>query len=237
MIKASAGGGGKGMRIAWDDAEAREGFERSRSEAASSFGDDRIFIEKFVTAAAPHRDPGARRRARHLHPPRRARVLDPAAEPEGDRGGAVAVPRRGDARARWASRRWRWRKAVGYASAGHGRVHRRRRAELLLPRDEHPAAGRASGDRARHRARPGRADDPGRGRRAARPSARRTCGSTAGRSRAGSTPRIPYRELPALDRPADAATGRRRSGGRRASRSATTPASSRAARSRCSTTR
>ncbi|HWA18641.1 MAG TPA: acetyl/propionyl/methylcrotonyl-CoA carboxylase subunit alpha, partial [Devosia sp.] len=49
MIKASAGGGGKGMRIAFDDADAREGFERSKSEAASSFGDDRIFIEKFVT--------------------------------------------------------------------------------------------------------------------------------------------------------------------------------------------
>jgi propionyl-CoA carboxylase alpha chain len=49
MIKASAGGGGKGMRIAHSDAEAREGFERSKSEAASSFGDDRIFIEKFVT--------------------------------------------------------------------------------------------------------------------------------------------------------------------------------------------
>ena len=49
MIKASAGGGGKGMRIAHSDAEAREGFERSRSEAAASFGDDRIFIEKFVT--------------------------------------------------------------------------------------------------------------------------------------------------------------------------------------------
>ncbi len=49
MIKASAGGGGKGMRIAWNDAEAREGFARSKSEAASSFGDDRIFIEKFVT--------------------------------------------------------------------------------------------------------------------------------------------------------------------------------------------
>lgn len=48
MIKASAGGGGKGMRIAWNDDEAREGFERSKSEAASSFGDDRIFIEKFV---------------------------------------------------------------------------------------------------------------------------------------------------------------------------------------------
>ncbi|WP_316014829.1 acetyl/propionyl/methylcrotonyl-CoA carboxylase subunit alpha [Roseobacter sp. HKCCA0434] len=49
MIKASAGGGGKGMRIAWNDAEAREGFELSKSEAANSFGDDRIFIEKFVT--------------------------------------------------------------------------------------------------------------------------------------------------------------------------------------------
>ncbi len=49
MIKASAGGGGKGMRIAWNDVEASEGFERSKSEAASSFGDDRIFIEKFVT--------------------------------------------------------------------------------------------------------------------------------------------------------------------------------------------
>jgi propionyl-CoA carboxylase alpha chain len=50
MIKASAGGGGKGMRIAWNDDEAAEGFARSRSEAASSFGDDRIFIEKFVTS-------------------------------------------------------------------------------------------------------------------------------------------------------------------------------------------
>jgi propionyl-CoA carboxylase alpha chain len=49
MIKASAGGGGKGMRIAWDEGEAREGFGASQREAAASFGDDRIFIEKFVT--------------------------------------------------------------------------------------------------------------------------------------------------------------------------------------------
>ena len=49
MIKASAGGGGKGMRIAWSDEEARDGFQSSKNEAASSFGDDRIFIEKFVT--------------------------------------------------------------------------------------------------------------------------------------------------------------------------------------------
>ncbi|MEO1951103.1 MULTISPECIES: acetyl/propionyl/methylcrotonyl-CoA carboxylase subunit alpha [Thioclava] len=49
MIKASAGGGGKGMRIAWNAEEAREGFQSSKNEAANSFGDDRIFIEKFVT--------------------------------------------------------------------------------------------------------------------------------------------------------------------------------------------
>ncbi|OIQ71744.1 acetyl-/propionyl-coenzyme A carboxylase alpha chain [mine drainage metagenome] len=47
--KSLAGGGGKGMRIAWNDAEAREGFQASKNEAAASFGDDRIFIEKFVT--------------------------------------------------------------------------------------------------------------------------------------------------------------------------------------------
>src|SRR5919202_3342267 len=48
MIKASAGGGGKGMRVAGDAREVREGFLRARSEARSSFGDDRVFIEKFI---------------------------------------------------------------------------------------------------------------------------------------------------------------------------------------------
>ncbi len=49
MIKASAGGGGKGMRIAHSDAEVRDGFARAKSEAKSSFGDDRVFVEKFIT--------------------------------------------------------------------------------------------------------------------------------------------------------------------------------------------
>jgi propionyl-CoA carboxylase alpha chain len=49
MIKASAGGGGKGMRIALSKAEVAENFARARSEAKSSFGDDRVFIEKFIT--------------------------------------------------------------------------------------------------------------------------------------------------------------------------------------------
>src|ERR1043166_3173197 len=48
MIKASAGGGGKGMRIAHSAREVAEGFARSKSEAKSSFGDDRMFIEKFI---------------------------------------------------------------------------------------------------------------------------------------------------------------------------------------------
>jgi propionyl-CoA carboxylase alpha chain len=48
MIKASAGGGGKGMRIAMSADEVAEGFARAKSEAASSFGDDRVFVEKFI---------------------------------------------------------------------------------------------------------------------------------------------------------------------------------------------
>jgi propionyl-CoA carboxylase alpha chain len=48
MLKASAGGGGKGMRVAYKADEVIEGFTRARSEAASSFGDDRVFIEKFI---------------------------------------------------------------------------------------------------------------------------------------------------------------------------------------------
>ena len=52
MIKASAGGGGKGLRVAFNDTEASEGFDSCRNEARNSFGDDRVFIEKFVEG--PH---------------------------------------------------------------------------------------------------------------------------------------------------------------------------------------
>ncbi len=48
MLKASAGGGGKGMRVVWNDDECRDGFERAANEARSSFGDDRVFAEKFI---------------------------------------------------------------------------------------------------------------------------------------------------------------------------------------------
>lgn len=48
MLKASAGGGGKGMRVVWDEAQCRSGFERASNEAQSSFGDGRVFAEKFI---------------------------------------------------------------------------------------------------------------------------------------------------------------------------------------------
>ncbi len=49
MLKASAGGGGKGMRVAYNDQECRDGFLRATGEARSSFGDDRVFVEKYIT--------------------------------------------------------------------------------------------------------------------------------------------------------------------------------------------
>ncbi|MEP7350360.1 MAG: acetyl/propionyl/methylcrotonyl-CoA carboxylase subunit alpha [Sphingorhabdus sp.] len=48
MMKASAGGGGKGMRLAYNEADVREGFEATKREGLNSFGDDRVFIEKFI---------------------------------------------------------------------------------------------------------------------------------------------------------------------------------------------
>src|SRR3546814_17636720 len=48
MMKASAGGGGKGMRLAYNEADVREGFEAVKRAGLSSFGDDRVFIENFI---------------------------------------------------------------------------------------------------------------------------------------------------------------------------------------------
>ncbi|KAF9212273.1 hypothetical protein BGZ59_006957, partial [Podila verticillata] len=48
MLKASAGGGGKGMRIAWNDEEVKEGYKMAKTESMASFGDDRLLIEKFI---------------------------------------------------------------------------------------------------------------------------------------------------------------------------------------------
>jgi propionyl-CoA carboxylase alpha chain len=61
MMKASAGGGGKGMRLAYSEKDVREGFEAVKREGLQSFGDDRVFIEKFIRKPAPYRNSGAGR--------------------------------------------------------------------------------------------------------------------------------------------------------------------------------
>ena len=115
-------------------------------------------------------------------------MLDPAPPPEGDRGGAV--PFLDDAtRKAMGEQAVALAKAVQVPERRHRRVRRRQGPELLLPGDEHPPAGRASGDRADHRPRPGRADDPRRRRREAAARAGGREARTAGRSSAASTPR------------------------------------------------
>ena len=220
---------------AFAQAEVAEGFARAKSEAKSSFGDDRVFIEKFIV------DP------RHIE----IQVLGDKhgnviylgerecsiqrRNQKVDRGGAVAAARRGDAQEDG--------RAGGRAGQGgrlrqrrHRRVRRRPGQELLFPRDEHAAAGRASGDRARHRHRSGRADDPRRRRREAGAQAERREAQRLG----GREPRLcrgPVPQLPALDRPADALSPAGRDERSTASPCATTPASTRAARSRSTTIR
>jgi propionyl-CoA carboxylase alpha chain len=119
MIKASAGGGGKGMRIAHSKAEVRDGFDRAGPRRRASFGDDRVFIEKFIVDPASHRDPGPRPTSTATYAlSRRARMLDPAPQPEGRRGGAVAVARRDDPAQAMGEQAVALAKAVDYESAG-----------------------------------------------------------------------------------------------------------------------
>ena len=235
MIKASAGGGGKGMRIAHSAGEVADGFARARSEAASSFGDDRVFVEKFITDPRHveiqvlgdkhgnvihlgERECSIQRRNQKVIEEAPSPLLDEATRRKmGEQAVALA-------------------KAVGYDFGRHGRVRGGPGPLVLLPRDEHAPPGRAPGDRDGHRHRPRRGDDPGRGRREAAPQAERREACRLG-GREPHLRRGPDPQLPALDRaPRDlsAATGGR---ARTAPRSATTPASSRAARSRSTTTR
>ncbi len=154
-------------------ARSREGWSRARSEAQSSFGDDRVFIERFVESPRHveiqvlgdkhgnvihlgERECSVQRRNQ--------KIVEEAPSPAVD--AALRAAMGAEAVALAQGRRLRFGR--------HGRVHPRPRQALLLPRDEHAAPGRAPGDGIDHRHRPGRADDPGRGRRAARRSARRT---------------------------------------------------------------
>ena len=143
MIKPAAGGGGKGMRVALNERDLADGLARARSEARSAFGDDRVFLEKFI------RDP------RHIEiqiladrhgnvvslgerecsvQRRHQKVIEEAPSPLLDDAMRAAMGEQAGARARW------------ILLGRHGRVHRRREAQLLLPGDEHAPPGRAPGD-------------------------------------------------------------------------------------------
>ena len=157
MIKASAGGGGKGMRIAWSAKEVAEGFASSKSEAKSSFGDDRVFVEKYIEEP------------RHIE----IQVL-------GDKHGNVihlgerecSIQRRNQKVVEEAPSPFldaKTREAMGAEAVAsgqgrrlrygrHRRVHRRQGPQFLFPRNEYAASGRASRHRVRHRARSRRGD-------------------------------------------------------------------------------
>ena len=200
MIKASAGGGGKGMRIARSAEEVREGFLTSTAEAKSSFGDDRVFVEKFVE------------NPRHIEiqvlgdkhgnvvylferecsiQRRNQKVIEEAPSPFLDERTRRAMGEQAVALA----------KAVNYESAGTVEfiVDQKKNFYFLEMNTrlqvEHPVTEMITGPR------PGRADDPGRCRGKAAIPPGRSQNQWLGRRE----PRLcrgPVPQFPALDRPA-----------------------------------
>ncbi len=92
LIKPSAGGGGKGMKIVAGAADFEPALASARREAGAAFGDDRILIEKYLAGAASHRGPDLRRCAGKLRPSVRSRLLAPAPASKNHRGGSGSGP-------------------------------------------------------------------------------------------------------------------------------------------------
>ena len=172
MMKASAGGGGKGMRLAWSEKDVREQFDSVRREGLASFGDDRILIEKFIESPRHIEIQVLGDQHGNCPPSRRARMLGAAPPPEGGRGSALplrhARDAQGDGRAGGRARRGgRLLFSAGtvefIAGADRSFYFLEMNTRLQV---EHPVTENG------HRPRPGRADDPRRRRREARASAR-----------------------------------------------------------------
>ena len=88
IVKAAGGGGGRGMRVVHTEAALLNAVATTRAEAQAAFGNPHALSREVPRAAAPHRDPGAGRRARQRGAPGRPRLLHAAAAPEDDRGSA-----------------------------------------------------------------------------------------------------------------------------------------------------
>ena len=200
LVKASAGGGGRGMRVVRALSDLDTEVAAAREEAHVRLRRRHRLRRAVRRARPPRRGAGRRRPARRRPRARRARLLDPAPPPEG-RGG-VPGPRPG--------RRGAGRAARGSAPRrGVDRVRRCRHrgvplrpgvGAVLVPRDEHAAPGRAPGDRGGLRGRPGRA--PADGRRG-RPGRARGDDPERPRDRGPALRRGPRRRLAAAERHAD----------------------------------
>ncbi len=219
LVKASAGGGGKGMRRVDRPEDLDEAIAAAKREAASAFGDDTVFVERYLE------------RARHVE----VQVF-------GDTHGNVvhlferecSIQRRHqkvveespspgvtpELREQMTSAAVSLAAEIGYVGRGHRGVHGRRR-RVLLPGDEHPAAGGAPGHRGDHRPGSGRVADPGGGGGvAAEQSGRGRAQRARDRSaavRRGSRERLPaqHRHAAGLRPRARGGSGRHRLRGRR----------------------
>ena len=98
VIKAIAGGGGRGMRIVTDAGAIEEAYTRAQSEAGAAFGNDAVFVERLIARARHIEVQVDRRRAGRRRAPGRARVQPAAPPPEGRRAGAQPLAERRDAR-------------------------------------------------------------------------------------------------------------------------------------------
>ena len=118
LLKAAAGGGGKGMRVVREREETGRRARGGAARGADAFGDDAVYVEKYIDGPRHVEIQVLGRRARHGAASRRARVLDPAAPPEDHRGGARAWPSTPELRARMGETAVAAARAAGYVNAG-----------------------------------------------------------------------------------------------------------------------